>query len=108
LPDKPEPLFTSISGAARALDVSEWFIKQDLRRGLLRARKMGSLTKIEHESVLERAKSLPKARFAAPKERVASRTSGAGELTLSPSTAPQIEKTPAPWRHRSKSQHHKE
>ena len=67
--DKPDPIFVSIADAAIALGLSVWQIKQELRGGKLRARKAGRRTVLEYSSVLELAKSLPKAEYAAPTRR---------------------------------------
>lgn len=69
--DKPgqEPLFLSIGETARVLAVSDWQVKEALRRKRLRARKAGRRTIIEFQSVLELAESLPKAEFAPPRKR---------------------------------------
>ena len=70
MPAKSNPLFISIKDSARERAVSDWTIKDELRRGLLRARKDGRRTLIEYASHIERAESLPKAEFAPSKSRV--------------------------------------
>jgi len=68
--DKSEqPIFVSVGDAARLLGISEWTVKQELRRGRLRARKAGRRTVVEYASVLALAESLPKAKFAPPRKR---------------------------------------
>ena len=69
LPAQAQPFYVTISDAAYRLGVSEWSVKQLLRRGILRARKNGRRTSIEFDSLLKCAESLPPAKFAAPRRR---------------------------------------
>jgi excisionase family DNA binding protein len=59
-----EPMFLGIDAAAEYLNVSRWTIKQLLRRGLLKAKKAGRRTLVEHSTIKSYADSLPAARFA--------------------------------------------
>jgi excisionase family DNA binding protein len=60
---KTEPLFYSVEDAAHELAMSKWWVREMLRRGVLRARKAGRRTIIEGQSVRDYAATLPAAEF---------------------------------------------
>ena len=60
---KSEPLFYSVESAADTLGMSKWWVREQLRLGVLRARKAGRRTIIEGQSVRDCANALPVAKF---------------------------------------------
>jgi hypothetical protein len=66
-------LALSIQETAKTLASSEWQVKQALRQGLLRARKVGARTLVEADSVKTYWDKLPAARFAPTVDRKAAR-----------------------------------
>jgi hypothetical protein len=61
-----EPLFVSVTDAAHYLGLSEFQVKQELRKGSLSARKAGRRTLIEMASLKTFGATLPIASFAPP------------------------------------------
>jgi len=59
-----EPAFLGILDTARFLGVSEWTVKQMLRRGFIKAKKAGRRTVVIHATTKAYAESLPNAKFA--------------------------------------------
>ena len=62
-------LAQSVDECAKTLGVSTWMVKDLLRRGLLRARKVGARTLVEADSVKDYWNKLPAARFAPAVDR---------------------------------------
>jgi len=62
-------LALSIPETATALGVGVWMVKEKLRDGTLKARKIGARTLIDANSVKALWENLPVARFAAPVDR---------------------------------------
>lgn len=62
-PAEPAVLFLSIRDAAITLALSQWAIKDLLRRGALHGRKAGRRTLVTAHSVRDYANSLPHATF---------------------------------------------
>jgi excisionase family DNA binding protein len=60
---KSDPLFYSVDDAAHELAMSKWWVREMLRRGVLRARKAGRRTIIENDSFRAYAAALPAAEF---------------------------------------------
>jgi excisionase family DNA binding protein len=59
-----EPIFLGIDATAKYLNVSAWTVKQLLRRGVLKAKKAGRRTLVQHATIKSYAETLPDARFA--------------------------------------------
>jgi hypothetical protein len=66
--------FEIIAESARQLAVSAWFIKDLLRKGKLRAKKVGRRTVVSVRSRRAYASSLPDAEYLPPKPRERKRT----------------------------------
>lgn len=58
-----EPKFVTINDAARYTGESAWTIKNELRKGRLKAKKAGRRTLVEFATVKARAENLPDATF---------------------------------------------
>jgi hypothetical protein len=63
-------MFEEIAECARQLAVSQWFVKNLLRKKKLKAKKAGRRTLIAVESRKDYANSLPDAKFSEPKPRL--------------------------------------
>ena len=69
-PDKPiAALFYSIKDAARMLAISDWGVKDALRRGDLEGKKCGRRTLVTAASLHARAAQFPKAKFLPPRQK---------------------------------------
>jgi hypothetical protein len=64
-----DPMFEEITESARQLALSQWSIKDLLRKGKLRAKKAGRRTLVDVQSRKDYANSLPDAKFLEPKPR---------------------------------------
>jgi hypothetical protein len=64
-----DPMFEEIAESARQLALSEWSIKDLLRKRRLKAKKAGRRTLVDVQSRKDYANSLPDAKFLEPKPR---------------------------------------
>jgi hypothetical protein len=69
VPAKSDREYEEIPESARQLAVSEWFIKDLLRKKKLKAKKAGRRTIVNVQSRKDYANSLPDAEFAPPRLR---------------------------------------
>jgi hypothetical protein len=69
VPAKSDREYEEIPESARQLAVSEWFIKDLLRKKKLKAKKAGRRTIVNVQSRKDYANSLPDAEFAPPRFR---------------------------------------
>jgi hypothetical protein len=64
-----DPMFEEIAESARQLAVSQWFVKDLLRKKKLKVKKAGRRTLADVQSRKDYANSLPDAKFLEPKPR---------------------------------------
>jgi hypothetical protein len=67
---KSDPMFEEIAESARQLAVSEWFVKDLLRKKKLKAKKAGRRTMVDVQSRKDYAHGLPDAEFLPPTRRL--------------------------------------